>query len=206
MKVLTTPQARVLAFIRNTAGTGGGFPSIHEVCEHFGFPSVEVAAGQVAVLQQKASLRGSPPPRTGAAELEFPQEMSQQVTVDVPILATVPAEFPEELADSLEGCLTMDIDALGVDPDACTFALRVPDDSLAARHVCRGDTVVCESGLSPMEGDIVAALVDGESVLRVWTRIGGRPELTLPGADDAAVPAEDHLIQGVMVALVRQAD
>jgi repressor LexA len=124
--------------------------------------------------------------------------------VDIPIMGTGSAGASDDAHEEPVGCLTLDTGTLGTETDAPTFALRVPDDSLATLHVCRGDTVVCQGDLTPVEGDIVAALIDGETALRVWTAIDGEPRLTLPGEGSAVLPAEAHLLQGVMVALVRQ--
>lgn len=123
--------------------------------------------------------------------------------LDVPVLGRVPAGLPEDVTEEFEGCLTADVGSLGITRDARTFAVRAPDDSLIALHVCKGDTLVCQFGMRPREGDVVAALVDGQSVLRVWGMERGKPVLILPGSQDRPVPAEDLVIQGPMVALIR---
>lgn len=194
----------MLAFIRNDAGAEGSLASVHEICEDFGYPSVEVAAAHVAVLQPKGFLRGSWRPRFQAGEPQLRPACPRASTVDIPILDAVPAEFSGEMAECPEDCLTMDVAALGIGEETPTFAVRAPDDSLLSRHVCQGDTVVCERGLAPVEGDIVVALVNGESVLRVWTQSSGEPQLILPEDPAEAVPAGEQVVQGVMVAVVRQ--
>lgn len=83
------------------------------------------------------------------------------------------------------------------------FAVRVPDASFRPLALLPGDVVVCEHGIQPRHGDVVAALVDGASVLRVWSMQGGRPVLRSPDGQTPPEQAEDLVIQGVGVQVVR---
>jgi repressor LexA len=202
MKSLTTRQQAVLDFIRDTVTCGGVPPSLREICHHFGFSSVKAAANHVSALRRKGYLEEAHHVAR-SLRLKSPLDPLRKRTVDIPVLGTVPAGFPEDLQESLEGCLTADVASLGIKANARTFALKVPDDSLSSLHVCKGDTVICQFGQRPREGDIVAALVDGESVLRVWGERRGKPMLLLPGSTVKPVPAADLVIQGPMIALIR---
>jgi len=66
-----------------------------------------------------------------------------------------------------------------------------------------GDVVVCEHGVQPRQGDVVAALVDGASALRVWAVVNGRPMLRTADGQCDELAADGLVIQGVMVQLVR---
>jgi SOS-response transcriptional repressor LexA len=83
------------------------------------------------------------------------------------------------------------------------FAVRVPDASFRPLALLPGDVVVCEHGIQPRHGDVVAALVDGASVLRVWSMQGGRPVLRSPDGQTPPERAEGLVIQGVGVQVVR---
>ena len=48
------------------------------------------------------------------------------------------------------------------------FALQVLDDSMGGRQIVAGDVLIFEHGLEPRSGDVVAAFVDGESVVRSY--------------------------------------
>jgi repressor LexA len=58
---------------------------------------------------------------------------------------------------------------------------------------------------APRAGDIVAALIDGETTLKRYVLKNGRPFLRAenPAYRDL-VPARELIVQGVMRALVRQ--
>jgi len=89
-------------------------------------------------------------------------------------------------------------------PTVRTFALRVEDESMVGRHILPGDVVVLENGRSPRPGEVVAALVDNESVLREYRVENGQSFLRAAHpALGRLIPARELVIQGVMVRLVR---
>jgi repressor LexA len=66
--------------------------------------------------------------------------------------------------------------------------------------------IVLEHGPEPRNGQVVAALIDGESTLKTFVLKGGRPFLKAenPKYPDL-IPAQELMIQGVFRALVRKA-
>jgi len=101
----------------------------------------------------------------------------------------------------------IDVETLGVRPTAQTFALLVRGDSMVGRHILDGDIVVIEAGLRARSGDVVAALVDGESTLKTLVTSEGRAFLRAenPAYSDM-LAADELMIQGVMVALIRRSN
>ena len=86
-----------------------------------------------------------------------------------------------------------------------TFALRVRGDSMIDAHILDGDVVILEDRKDVQNGDIVAALIDGETTLKRYVLEHGRAYLK---AENAAypnlVPARELRIQGVMISLIRK--
>ena len=76
---------------------------------------------------------------------------------------------------------------------------------MIGRHILDGDIVVLEHGPEPRNGDMVAALIDGESTLKTFVMKNGRPFLKAenPKYPDL-IPAQELMIQGVMRALIRR--
>ena len=72
-------------------------------------------------------------------------------------------------------------------------------------HIQEGDVVILEYK-EPRDGDVVAALIDGETTLKRFIMNEGRPYLK---AENSAypnlIPAMELVVQGVMVALTRRA-
>jgi repressor LexA len=66
--------------------------------------------------------------------------------------------------------------------------------------------VILEHGPEPRNGQMVAALIDGESTLKTFVLKGGKPYLRAenPKYPDL-IPAQELMIQGVFKALIRKA-
>ena len=72
-------------------------------------------------------------------------------------------------------------------------------------HILDGDIVILEDRKDVHNGDIVAALIDGETTLKRYVMEHGRPYLKAenPLFPDLT-PARELRVQGVMVSLVRK--
>ena len=99
--------------------------------------------------------------------------------------------------------LIVDAASFGLARNAPAFALEVRGDSMHEAHIVQGDFVIMEMR-EPRSGDIVAALIDGECTLKRYLTRSGTAYLK---AENAAypdlIPAQELLIQGVMVGLMR---
>ena len=72
-------------------------------------------------------------------------------------------------------------------------------------HICDGDTAVLEFR-EPRKGDIVAALIDGETTLKRFVVKNGKPFLKAENESyPDLIPAQELVVQGVLVAIVRRA-
>ena len=78
---------------------------------------------------------------------------------------------------------------------------------MIGRHILDGDLVILERGPDPRNGQVVAALVDGERTLKTYVVKNGQPYLKAenPKYPDL-IPAQELVIQGVFKALIRKAD
>src|SRR5881394_4111010 len=82
---------------------------------------------------------------------------------------------------------------------------KVRGYSMINAHVVDGDIVILDDRKEARNGDIVAALIDGETTLKRFVIEHGRPYLRAenPRYPDQR-PAHDLRIQGVMVSLIRR--
>src|SRR5262249_11476749 len=126
-------------------------------------------------------------------------------SVNIPIYGEIPAGLPEDKQQSAEGCLRIDVGILGIRKTARTFGLRVKGDSMIGKLIQDGDYVVLEHGPMPNSGDVVAALIDGESTLKTYVVQNRKPFLKAENPKyPNLIPAQELMIQGVMVGLVRK--
>lgn len=204
MKKLTRRQKQVLDFIDRTQRKTGIFPTLQEVANHFGFKSINAVQDHIRALTRKGALE-KVPGKARAFRIVSPLEKYQKQIVHIAVYGNIPAGFSDDTEHKPEGCVTVDIGTLGVRATARTFALKVRGESMIGKHICDGDTVICEHGVEPKSGDVVAALIDNECTLKTYVTERRKPYLRAenPAFPDL-IPAGELVIQGVVVAVIRR--
>ena len=199
---LTNRQQEILDYLRKSQRQSGLMPSTREIQHAFGFASQTAAMSHLRALERKGVIQRIP---GKARAVIFPDELDRGEIIDIPIMGNIAAGMAQDVDQDRQGCISIDIAALGIPRHARTFALKVRGDSMIDAHICSGDTVILEFR-EPRKGDIVAALIDGETTLKRYLVEKGRPFLR---AENAAfpdlIPAQELIIQGVLIALLRQA-
>src|SRR5437867_271934 len=193
---LTRRQQQVLEFIQSQPHP----PSLREIARHFRFRSMTAALDHVRALRRKGALEHQP----GKARAHVVP--GRKPVVNVPIYGSIPAGLAADEEQEARGCITVDVDSLGIRPSARTFALQVRGDSMIGKHILPGDYAIFEHGLTPNPGDVVAALIDNESTLKTFVTERGKPYLRAENPRyPKLIPAAELVIQGVMVGLIRNA-
>jgi repressor LexA len=202
----TRAQQRVLDFIQAEVNAGRPIPTLREIAERFGFRSHRAAACHLEALKRKGFVE-SEPGKARSLRVTSPLAKLRGRVMDIPLFGSIPAGFAREREQEAEGCVSVDIESIGFKPARNAFALRVAGDSMIGRHIVDGDIVVLEHGPEPRPGDVVAALIDGESTLKTFLRRNGKPYLKAenPKYPDL-IPAQELMIQGVFKALIRRAE
>lgn len=199
---LTQRQQEVLDFLKNQVRSRGVMPSTRDIQTHFKFASQTAAMSHLRALERKGAIKREP---FLARAVAFPDELERGPVVDIPIYGRIAAGMGQDVEPEREGCVSIDIRTIGVGNSARTFALKVRGDSMIGAHICDGDVVVLEFR-EPRNGDIVAALIDGETTLKRYVVKHGKPYLHAenPAFPDL-IPARELVVQGVLVALLRRA-
>jgi len=199
---LTTRQQEILEYLRHSQRTTGLMPTTREIQHYFGFASQTAAMSHLRALERKGSIQRLP---GKARAVIFPDELDRAEITDIPIYGSIAAGMAQDAEPEREGCISIDITTLGIPRHARTFALKVRGDSMIDAHICSGDTVILEFR-EPRKGDIVAALIDGETTLKRYLVEKGKPFLRAENPDyPDLIPARELIIQGVLVALLRNA-
>ena len=198
--MLTDRQRDVLEFIQTEQRENGMTPSTREIQTHFGFASQTSVMQYIAALERKGFLN-----RHARKARALVTPMQKMRVTDVPIYGQIPAGMSVLTEQSAEGHLSLDAASLNASKDGRTFALRVRGDSMIEAHILDGDIVILEDRSDAQNGDIVAALIDGETTLKRYVVERGRPFLKAENPDfPDLLPARELRIQGVMVSLVRK--
>jgi repressor LexA len=205
METLTRRQQQIVDFLGRFQQAHGVMPTVQEIAAQFRFRSPNAVTSHLRLLKQKGALT-SEPNKARSLRLLSPLYQLRSVVRDIPIYGSIPAGFAEGKEQEAEGCVSVDVASIGFKPTRNTFALKVTGDSMVGRHILSGDIVVLEHGPEPRHGDVVAALIDGESTLKTFVKKNGKPYLKAenPKYPDL-LPAQELMIQGVFKALIRRA-
>lgn len=199
---LTHRQQEILDYLRKSQRENGIMPTTREIQRAFKFASQTAAMSHLRALERKGVIQRL---ANKARAVIFPDELDRGEIIDIPVFGSIAAGMSQDVEQERQGCISIDIAALGIPRHARTFALKVRGDSMIDAHICSGDTVILEFR-EPRKGDIVAALIDGETTLKRYIVEKGKPFLRAENADfPDLIPARELIIQGVLIALLRQA-
>ena len=197
---LTARQQELLDYLHSYQRENGVMPSTRDIQRHFGFSSQKASMSHLRALEKKGAIRRHP---NMARAVVFPQDLDRADIIDIPVFGSIPAGMPSDAAQHVEGSISVDVNTLGLAPNAKSFALKVRGDSMIEAHICSGDVVILEVR-EPREKDIVAALIDGETTLKRYLITNGAPYLKAENSDyPDLLPAQELLIQGVMIGMIR---
>jgi repressor LexA len=163
---LSERQLQVLTFIKEKVTERGYPPSVREIGEAIGLSSPSTVHSHLSALV-KAGLLRRDPSKPRAIEVLDPHntrasrpKTSRQATMrDVPLLGRIAAGSPILATEDVEDVYQLPASLVGRGP---VFMLKVKGDSMIEAGILDGDLVVIERGGSPSNGEIVAALIDGE--------------------------------------------
>ncbi len=209
MKEMTLRQQEILGYIQCHFRGEGYWPSIREIQEHFAFKSTNAVMGHLRALERKGCISRVPGQARAFRVTHDPEEVPPPESldvVDIPVYGTIAAGYPDGVEPGgAIGRLQIDVDTAGIRRARRAFALKVRGDSMIDAGIFEGDIVIVEPGPAK-DGDIVAALIDGETTLKRFMQKAGRsPFLKAENKNyPNFYPVAELVIQGVAKAVVRR--
>jgi len=204
---LTMRQQKVLAVIRDSVARRGYPPSVREIGEMVGLKSPSSVAHQLAALERKGLLRKDPN-RPRAVDIRPVEEVNEDmgaaqrpVPAYVPVVGRIAAGGPILAEQAIEDVFPLPRDLVG---EGTLFLLRVVGESMVDAAITDGDWVVVRQQPVAENGDIVAAMIDGEATVKTFRRRDGHVELVPHNAAFSIIPGDDATILGRIVAVLRK--
>jgi repressor LexA len=155
---LTPSQQQVLDYIRECCRVQGAPPSYREIQQHLGYKAVGTVQDHVRALRTKGYLEERGDRRARGL---VPAGLVVQGTKRIPIYGEIAAGGPREAPQIELGTAVITDDV----PDPC-FALRVVGDSMVDAGIFEGDLLIVEAKAKIKSGDIVVALLNGETTVK----------------------------------------
>lgn len=216
---LTARQQRVLMFLRTEIERRGYPPSMREIGAAVGLTSTSSVAHQLRTLEGLGYVKRDPH-RPRALEIFLPDVLaarrsmsgvdevdetgindSAPAPVNVPMVGRIAAGGPILAEERVEEIFPMPKSLVG---DGTLFMLEVSGDSMIDAAICSGDYVVIRQQPTAENGEIVAAMLDGEATVKTFQRKNGQVWL-LPHNDDySPIDGTHATILGKVTAVLRR--
>nr|WP_280200552.1 transcriptional repressor LexA [Nocardia cyriacigeorgica] len=221
-------QRKVLEVIRTSVTERGYPPSIREIGDAVGLTSTSSVAHQLRTLERKGYLRRDPNrPRAvdvrgldeavravtslaavgasaddaGAGAEIAGADSDRPVPTFVPVLGRIAAGGPILAEQAVEDVFPLPKELVG---DGSLFLLKVVGESMVDAAICDGDWVVVRQQNVADNGDIVAAMIEGEATVKTFKRTGKDVWLMPHNPHFEPIPGNDAQILGKVVTVIRK--
>jgi repressor LexA len=217
---LTPRQRRVLEVIRDWVERFGYPPSVREIGDAVGLTSTSSVHHQLRALERKGYLRRDPN-RTRAVDVRGPEEAAPEAALRdasvgtedtgagdlhpapayVPLLGRIAAGGPILAEQAIESVFPLPREIVG---EGELFLLNVRGDSMIEAAITDGDWVVVRQQPVAENGEIVAAMIEGEATVKTLKRRDGHVWLMPANPAYDPIPGDEATILGRVVAVLRR--
>jgi repressor LexA len=190
---------------------------MREIGEAVGLTSPSSVAHQLTTLERKGFLRRDPN-RPRAIEVILPGEPRREAPVPVgtddtdsaearpapsyvPVVGRIAAGGPILAEQVVEDVFPLPRQLVG---DGQLFLLRVSGDSMIEAAICDGDWVVVRQQPVADNGDIVAAMIEGEATVKTFKRRDGHVWLLPHNPAYEPIDGDQATVLGRVVAVLRR--
>src|SRR3954447_4259099 len=188
---LTPRQQRILAHLRDSIEQRGYPPSMREIGAAVGLTSTSSVAHQLRALEALGYVKRDPN-RPRALEIFLPDVMAARRSMssavestfdetgigdalpqatNVPLVGRIAAGGPILATEQVEEIFPLPKSLVG---DGTLFLLEVSGDSMVDAAICDGDYVVIRQQPDAENGEIVAAMLDGEATVKTFQKKDGK--------------------------------
>ena len=206
--MLSKRQQQVLEYIRDTVNDRGYPPSVREIGDAVGLSSPSSVHSQLSALVEMGMITRDPTKPRAIVVVESQSEKQTARVEDdrlreIPLLGRIAAGAPILAAEHVEEVMPLPVSLVG---DGPVFLLEVKGDSMIDAGIHEGDLVAIHSQKEARDGEIVAALVDGEeATVKRLRRKDGKVILESANPDYAPMVFSDGVeLIGKVVSVLRR--
>lgn len=204
---LTNRQREILDLITAAVSERGYPPTVREIGDAVGLSSPSSVHSHLSTLASEGFIRRDP---TKPRAIEVVHDdgaipISRAAVRDVPLVGSIAAGSPILAEEDIEEVYPLPTELVGQEP---VFMLKIRGDSMIDLGIFDRDYVVVQKQQTASNGQIVAALVEGEeATVKTFKRTANGITL-LPANEDyePMVFTDGVEILGVVVAVLRRID
>ena len=196
----TLNQERLLSieqYIMEYQKENGQAPSYRQIMNAMNMSSLNLVQRYVKALENEGRIS-----RTKLGNIDVLPQLKPGGSTMAYLVGDIACGSPTEAIENIEECYALPKALFG---DGELFILRTYGDSMIDVGIKENDFIVVRQQNTANDGDIVAALVNGESTLKRIYHKGSKIVLHPENKTmkDIIVDAEDCIIQGVLVSCIK---
>ncbi|GAA1739460.1 transcriptional repressor LexA [Microbacterium paludicola] len=209
-KSLSEKQLAILEVIQRSIQSKGYPPTMREIGDAVGLKSLSSVTHQLGQLELSGYLRRDPG-KTRAMEvlIDLPGQSGENLDAGVPsvgdaamvpLVGRIAAGVPITADQQVEEIFPLPRQLVGKGE---LFMLKVSGESMIDAAICDGDWVVVRVQNTAENGDIVAAMLDGEATVKVFRQRDGHTWLLPRNSAFEPILGDEAVVLGKIVAVMR---
>jgi len=197
---LTKRQRQILDYITDFFKDHDYAPSYREIADYFSLSSAATIHQHIKTLQEKGFLKTDFNQARSIELIEIKPNWVQ--AVELTLAGLITAGEPIEAIQDNE---TIAVPANFVTDNLNSYVLQVKGESMIEDGILDGDYVVVERNPSPMDGDVVVALLNNAyATLKKFYREADCIRLQPANSSMNPIYVADPIIQGVVKGIIRR--
>ncbi len=206
---LSDKQQAILEMIQRSVASRGYPPSMREIGDAVGLSSLSSVTHQLNQLELSGYLRRDPNrPRALEVLIDLPSTSGEHVesgpqvqdAAMVPLVGRIAAGIPITADQQVDEVFPLPRQLVG---KGDLFMLKIVGESMIDAAICDGDWVVVRQQKEAANGEIVAAMLDGEATVKVFRQRDGHTWLLPRNSAFEPILGDEAEVLGTVVAVLR---
>jgi repressor LexA len=205
---LSDKQLAILEVVQQSVSSRGYPPSMREIGDAVGLSSLSSVTHQLNQLELSGYLRRDPNrPRAMEVLIDLPGADASEGSapsvgdaVMVPLVGRIAAGIPITAEQQVDEVFPLPRQLTGKGE---LFMLKVVGESMIDAAICDGDWVVVRQQRDAVNGDIVAAMLDGEATVKVFKQRDGHTWLLPRNSAFEPILGDHAEVLGKVVTVLR---
>lgn len=198
---LDPKDEKVLDFLKRYSTKYGYPPTVREICKALNITSTATAYYSLNRLQYYGYIKKVDNHKRAIEILNEFSDFPKKETVDIPLVGKITAGTPITAVENVEDVFPLPNDLFS---DGELFLLTVSGDSMINAGILDGDKIVVRKQSVVNNGEIVAAMIDGEATVKRFYMDQNHIRLQPENDKYDPIIVEDVEILGLVVGLIRR--
>jgi len=190
-------SAQILNYLQDFFDENGYPPSVREICKAVGAKSTATVFNYLNDLQDKGYIRKADNKKRALEILSS----SKKPTKNIPLVGKITAGEPIEAQENIEDVYALPAELFS---SGELFMLRVQGESMILAGIYDGDKIIVRKQESADNGQIVAAMIDGEATVKRFYKESKHIRLQPENDTMSPIITKNAEILGVVVGLIRK--